>query len=43
MPHWNKLYNELTKDEIKYILFQHIHDRIYDLVYINYYTDEDDY
>lgn len=43
MPHWNKLYNELTKDEIKDILFHHIQDRIYDLVYTNYYTDEDDY
>ena len=43
MPHWNKLYNELTKDEIKDILFHHIEDRIYDLVYTNYYTDEDDY
>ena len=43
MPHWNKLYNGLTKDEIKDILFHHIEDRIYDLVYTNYYTDEDDY
>ena len=44
MPHWNKLYNELTKDELKDILFKHIEDKMYDLVYSNYtYPGDDDY
>ena len=43
MPQWNKIYNSLTKDDIKEILYDHIEVYIYDHVYIHYTYSNDDY
>jgi len=44
MPHWNKIYNSLTINDIKDIMFNHIVDWIYDNIYCDYiYHGEDDY
>jgi len=33
MPHWNKIYNPLTKNDMKEILFDHIDGSMYENVY----------
>jgi hypothetical protein len=43
MPHWNKIYNSLTKDDIKEILYDHIEIYIYDHMYSEYIYNNDDY
>ena len=43
MPHWNKIYNSLTKDDIKEILYDHIEIYIFDYVYSEYEYLDDDY
>jgi len=43
MPQWNKIYNSLTKDDIKEILYDHIEVYIYDHVYSEYTYGNDDY
>jgi len=43
MPHWNKIYNSLTKDDIKEILYDHIEVYINDHVSSEYTYKDDDY
>ena len=43
MPHWNKIYNQLTKEDLKEILYSNIEDYMYVEVYLIYETPEDDY
>jgi hypothetical protein len=44
MSHWNKIYNSLTTDEIKDILFDHIEDYMESHVYTCYtFPGDDDY
>jgi len=43
MPQWNKIYNSLTINDIKEILYDHIEIYIYDHVYIHYTYSNDDY
>ena len=44
MPHWRKIFNSLTVDELKEILFDHIEDSINEFVYTCYrFPGYDDY
>ena len=44
MPHWNKIYNSLTMDDIKDIMYSHIETFIEDEIYCSYtFPGDDDY
>ena len=44
MPHWNKIYNVLSRNDIKDILFDYMNDTFYEKVYSCYaYPGSDDY